>query len=222
METDKTAVGKRIKDIRQENGYSMKEFGIEIGKLLGTERVKEGIISRWENGVSLPNNERLKAIAEIGETTVDKLLNSDVTNDDILKMAERLIYSTVERIFVEKVINYHEERLKLYDYFMSEMESIDETKTDNNAVDLLESLRNEISKRKPHSPKWTPLEQNAFDIINSDNSNSNELHEYIHSLSIEEIINFLPKGELEKELNKDAELIFEINYEHETITVQEK
>lgn len=74
METDKIAVGKRIKNIRQENGYSMKEFGIEIGKLISTDRVKEGIISRWENGISLPNNERLKAIANLGNTTVDALL----------------------------------------------------------------------------------------------------------------------------------------------------
>lgn len=74
MDIDKDKVGIEIKRIRKENGYSLKEFGIQIGEILNTDRVKEGIISRWENGISLPNNERLKAIANLGNTTVDALL----------------------------------------------------------------------------------------------------------------------------------------------------
>lgn len=74
LDIDKDKVGIEIKRIRKENGYSLKEFGIQIGEILNTDRVKEGIISRWENGISLPNNERLKAIANLGNTTVDALL----------------------------------------------------------------------------------------------------------------------------------------------------
>ena len=86
------SVGERIKRIRLENGYSLNTFGIEIGKHLNSERVKEGIISRWENGVSSPNNERLKAIAELGNTTVNQLLNpnplSDYSTDELLRELE--------------------------------------------------------------------------------------------------------------------------------------
>ena len=44
------SIGERIKRIRLENGYSLNTFGIEIGRYLDSERVKEGIISRWEIG----------------------------------------------------------------------------------------------------------------------------------------------------------------------------
>lgn len=215
-ELDKKEVGKKIKGIRLSRGETAEEFGKHFDP-----PANRGLVSGWENGRYLPSPERLKMIAKIGETTVEKLLNSEVTDDDMSKMAESLIYGTVERVFIQKVIDYHEERLKIYDHFMSQMASIDEDETDNSAIVLLKTLKNEISQYNTFSPKWTPLEQKAFDIINSDNSNGEKLHEYIQSLSMEEIINFLPEGELEKELNKDTELIFEIDYEHETITVKE-
>ena len=68
MDIDKKAIGARIKSIRLEKGLTLHEFGNMIG---GADR---SIASRWERGVSLPNNERLKTIAEIGGTTVDFLL----------------------------------------------------------------------------------------------------------------------------------------------------
>ncbi|MCW1031120.1 helix-turn-helix domain-containing protein, partial [Streptococcus anginosus] len=49
--------------------------------------VKPGIISRWENGKSLPNNQRIKAIADLGGITVDELLygsKNEVLNDLII------------------------------------------------------------------------------------------------------------------------------------------
>ena len=77
------STGERIKDIRFENGYTLKAFGIEIGKRLGSERVKEGIISRWENDISLPNNERLKAIAELGGIPVKDLISTNSVGERI-------------------------------------------------------------------------------------------------------------------------------------------
>ena len=59
MDIDKKAIGARIKSIRLEKGLTLHEFGNMIG---GADR---SIASRWERGVSLPNNERLKTIAEI-------------------------------------------------------------------------------------------------------------------------------------------------------------
>jgi len=40
-------------------------------------RSKSGTISNWETGKNLPNNERLKRIAEIGDTTVEYLLKDN-------------------------------------------------------------------------------------------------------------------------------------------------
>ncbi|HFU3706198.1 TPA: helix-turn-helix domain-containing protein [Streptococcus suis] len=65
---DKKAIGVRIKNIRQEKGMTLEEFG----KLFGAGK---GLVSRWENGLSIPNPERVKAIAKIGDTTVQNLLS---------------------------------------------------------------------------------------------------------------------------------------------------
>ena len=67
----------------------MKTTGERIKRI----RLKKGIISRWENGFSLPNKERLKAIEELGNTTVNQLLNSnplsDYSTDELLQELER-------------------------------------------------------------------------------------------------------------------------------------
>lgn len=70
MKINKIEVGKRIYMIRKDLGLTMKEFGKRIGKPIASD----SIVSRWEKGKSLPNNERLKRIAEEGQTTVDYLL----------------------------------------------------------------------------------------------------------------------------------------------------
>lgn len=63
----KKVIGERIKDIRLNKGMTLEEFG----KLFNASK---SIVYRWENGTSFPNPERLKAIAKIGDTTVEELL----------------------------------------------------------------------------------------------------------------------------------------------------
>ena len=67
---DKKIIGSRIKSIRQEKGMTLEEFG----KLFGAGK---GLVSRWENGLSIPNPERLKSIAKIGDMTVSQLLHGE-------------------------------------------------------------------------------------------------------------------------------------------------
>ena len=88
--------GERIKNIRLENGYTLKAFGIEIGKRLGSERVKEGIISRWENDISLPNSERLKVIAELGGLSVHELIYRKPIGQKIKAIRKSLGFSQLE------------------------------------------------------------------------------------------------------------------------------
>lgn len=68
MDIDKKQVGFRIKSIRRAKGMTMREFGKII------DNAAQSLVTRWENGTSLPNNERLKIIANFGDTTVDELL----------------------------------------------------------------------------------------------------------------------------------------------------
>ncbi|MDO4775529.1 MAG: helix-turn-helix transcriptional regulator [Aerococcaceae bacterium] len=86
MEVDKKSVGLRIKSIRQNLGKTMEEFG----SMIECPAVKPGIISRWESGISLPNAERLKSIAKIGNIPVNELLYGTFISQQ-LEWAEELI-----------------------------------------------------------------------------------------------------------------------------------
>ncbi len=69
---DSVAVGKRIKEIRSTLFFkkiSMKDFGA----LLDPPADKT-LVSKWENGVYVPNNVRLKQIADMANTTIEYLL----------------------------------------------------------------------------------------------------------------------------------------------------
>lgn len=67
MTLNKKEVANRIKNIRLGLGLTMEKFG----KRLDTSK---GAVNNWEKEKSLPNNERLKIIAELGNVTVDELL----------------------------------------------------------------------------------------------------------------------------------------------------
>lgn len=64
-------VGNRIKLIRKKRGETLEQFGNAIGGVLKSN------VSKWERGQSLPNNERIKKIAELGDTKVHELLRED-------------------------------------------------------------------------------------------------------------------------------------------------
>lgn len=66
---DPKKVGYRIREIRKELGLSMAAFAEKIDN-----KSKSGTVSNWETGKNLPNNERLKKIAEIGKISIDELL----------------------------------------------------------------------------------------------------------------------------------------------------
>lgn len=75
---NKKAVGARIRKIRLEKGMTLEEFG----KLMGADK---GIVSRWENGTSIPKAERLKTVAKLGDMTVEELLNGSSMSFNTLK-----------------------------------------------------------------------------------------------------------------------------------------
>lgn len=64
----KKAIGERIKLIRKKRGETLEQFGNAIGGVLKSN------VSKWERGQSLPNNERIKKISELGNVSVNYLL----------------------------------------------------------------------------------------------------------------------------------------------------
>ena len=119
MKVDKKEVGKRIERIRRSSGKNMREFGELINshlKLPLDTSPSDSIVSRWEKGKSIPNNERLKAIAEIGNITVDELLYGQQANFNKYQMRlleemklnlapKNLIINSVSLIESEEVMN---------------------------------------------------------------------------------------------------------------------
>lgn len=68
MKIDKNALGERIKSIRKQSGKTLQSFGQTI------DNADKSLVSRWEKGLTIPSNPRLKLIAEAGGISVDELL----------------------------------------------------------------------------------------------------------------------------------------------------
>lgn len=82
-DVNKKAVGSRIKQIRMNKGYTLEAFG----KLFNASK---GNVQQWENGVSLPNKERLASISKIAGITVNELLYGNIEKD-IEKLYQALV-----------------------------------------------------------------------------------------------------------------------------------
>ena len=65
---NKKSVGQRINSIRLSKGMNLEEFG----KLFSAGKSN---VSKWEKGQTLPNADRLKSIAKIGDTSVEYILH---------------------------------------------------------------------------------------------------------------------------------------------------
>uniref|UniRef100_UPI00359F6B12 helix-turn-helix domain-containing protein n=1 Tax=Jeotgalibaca porci TaxID=1868793 RepID=UPI00359F6B12 len=84
----------RIKRIRVSRKETLEEFGNNISKIAeGNIKTSKSNVSKWEKGLNKPNDIALKAIAELGNTTVNQLLNSnplsDYSTDELLQELER-------------------------------------------------------------------------------------------------------------------------------------
>ena len=75
-----------IKSIRKSKGLSQEELAIKLNVVRQT-------ISKWEQGLSVPDAEMLISISEVLETPVSKLLGENISEskaDDIKAISEKL------------------------------------------------------------------------------------------------------------------------------------
>lgn len=84
-------VGKRIRKIRKDKGLTMEEFGKLFDPI-----ASKGVVSNWENNYNLPNNERLKRIAELGEITLNELLYGRI---DEIEFDRESVNNTLDIIY---------------------------------------------------------------------------------------------------------------------------
>ncbi|MBB6452006.1 transcriptional regulator with XRE-family HTH domain [Salirhabdus euzebyi] len=111
MEYDKRCVATRIKMIRKEKGLTLEEFG-KIADGAGKSNV-----SRWERGLALPSNKRLKIISELGGITVNALLfgiPKELPMQNTGEMTEQIpVYQANSINHLTKILNdIHRERIR--------------------------------------------------------------------------------------------------------------
>ncbi|WP_414046662.1 helix-turn-helix domain-containing protein [Macrococcus equi] len=94
MEDNQVAL--RIKQIRLEHGLTMEDFGVKI------DNAHKSLVSKWEKGLSLPNKKRLKLIADMGNITVDELINGNF-EEKITNITKTILLEFKEEnnIFIE-------------------------------------------------------------------------------------------------------------------------
>lgn len=147
----------RIKNIRLKLGMTTEKFA----QAFQEQPPSKGTISKWENGHYLPNNERLKRIAELGETTVDFILygsldgyarnlinelEKELNEDDSIseKVAASIISDVNSRLFPKYFPHDYKDRESLEKEFNDYKKSAIELWTNYERIDL------EIASRISH------------------------------------------------------------------------
>lgn len=107
FDIDKKSVGARIKSIRKTKGMTLEEFG----KLFNASKSN---VLRWEKGDNIPNNERLKQIAKVGDLTVNELQYGDFKTYIAANLSQFLIeimpdYIVTQNDFEQALNNIYEE-----------------------------------------------------------------------------------------------------------------
>lgn len=163
MEIDKKLVGERISNIRKKLGLTMELFGF---KVLNADR---SLVSKWEKGKALPNNARVKILAELGNISVNELLygsfenyisnvilensNEDFIQRDVLDMTikeanklnltygqDQELYNLYKDLFTLKIKQTTANVLRKMELTDSELEGKTEYKTEYLKKNLRDSL----------------------------------------------------------------------------------
>lgn len=88
MELDDIALGQKIRDIRLRYGDTQAEFANRLGIS------SKATVNNWEKGRNKPNKKKLKRISELGNITVDELINSDKNVPANIKRGFGLLQNT--------------------------------------------------------------------------------------------------------------------------------
>ncbi len=94
-ENKKLKYGEIILDLREKNNLTQSQLGEKIG-------VNSNAISKWENGLTLPNEENLAKLNQIFNTSIEKLFNNDVEdlNKKSIPLKNKIIFSTITAILL--------------------------------------------------------------------------------------------------------------------------
>jgi len=164
IKINKKAVGSRIKQIRLNKGYTLEGFG----KLFGASK---GNVQQWENGVSLPNTERIASICKIADLTVNELLYGSIdeyleNNIDTLLKNNSILKEDMREVFINtyKVIDKTKEIARNKNIDLNDIESLNRM---CNRVIL--EIKDDIRKNSKPIPLWlnheAPITSDVLSLI---------------------------------------------------------
>lgn len=178
---NKLEVGKRIKAIRINKKLTMKDFGKNLNPV-----ASDSIVSRWERGISLPNNQRVKQIADLGNVSVTYLLYGEKTYADI-EILDKDKMTDIEEFFYAGTVQRKDE-------FRNTISKLEEQKivleeTDYTALTELYEIIIELQKNKLHKSTMIFLTNLISDLKTKISDNDVSIEEYTkNQLKIIEMI----------------------------------
>lgn len=109
VKSDASEVGRRIKKIRTNLGYSMSQFGELISNSPKTT------VNNWERGINLPKEDKLKKIALLGKTTTNELLYGS-SEEFITKIVVDHFRLQLNPLFIQQIHFFlNQQKIDLYD-----------------------------------------------------------------------------------------------------------
>lgn len=126
---DKSAIGKRIKAIRESFDCTMEQFG----RLVGTTKVA---VYNWETGKRFPSDDSLEWIALLGKKTVEWIIYGDIEEYVLsLSIIESPIYTQVKDFYT----NHHANNSSLFERY--------EKATTETRTDMVKQVVNDYARR---------------------------------------------------------------------------
>lgn len=101
---DQQKIGRFLKELRKEKGITQAQFAEILG-------VTNRSISRWENGVNMPDFDLLLQIADYYDVEIGEILDGERKNEDMDKKTEETLlkvadYNSNEKMIFSKRIKY--------------------------------------------------------------------------------------------------------------------
>ncbi|MBX8922312.1 helix-turn-helix transcriptional regulator [Enterococcus faecium] len=126
---DKSAIGKRIKAIRENFDCTMEQFG----QLIGTTKVA---VYNWETGKRFPSDDSLEWIALLGKTTVEWIVYGDI-EEYILSLStiDSSIYTQLKSFYTKHCAN----NVSLFERY--------EKATTETRTDIVKQVVNDYARR---------------------------------------------------------------------------
>lgn len=172
---DKKAVGKRIKRIRTEKfekKMTLEDFGNLISPPAG-----RALVSHWERGINLPNTDRLKQIALLGNVSTDYLLFGKEKNgygDKIKSIRDNIkipkeVFASRLGVSIETIDDFEEENSLPTKIQLEEIAKIGNTTVDEIVWDIPNDISLPIKEQFESTQSLIKKYLNDTEQVSSEN-----------------------------------------------------